>query len=128
MFVSSYSMINAETNKHVEILLIESNEMIKSVPINSDIQAEVAHIISKIDDVVKKFRPIPGKGIMMKIPLEPSIEIDNKFLTSLIDEVIIIIPEEESPYLLVFDDENRSWFFSFSTTLDTLLKTLNVTL
>ncbi|RXJ04493.1 hypothetical protein DS745_03675 [Anaerobacillus alkaliphilus] len=124
----NYSIINAENNKHVEILIIESDEIIKSVPINPNIQSEVEHIISKIDDVVKKFRPIPDKGVLMKIPLEPSININNQFLNTLIDEVIIIIPEDENPYLLVFDDENRSWFFTFSTPLNKLLKTLNVSL
>jgi hypothetical protein len=65
---------------------------------------------------------------MVKIPLERSFPLENKWVNALIDEVIIIIPEDEKPYLLIFDDENKPYFFTFETKIDTLLNTLSFSL
>jgi hypothetical protein len=62
---------------------------------------------------------------MVEIASGPSIQLENKWVNALIDEVIIIIPEDEKPYLLIFDDENRPYFFTFKTKVDTLLNTLD---
>jgi len=59
----------------------------------------------------------------VKIPLTPSLRLENKWVNTLIDEVIIIIPENEKPYLLIFDDEKR--YFTFKIEIDKLLKTLD---
>jgi len=84
--------------------------------------------MKEIDGVVKKFKPIPDKGYVVKIPLAPSIQLENNWVYALIDEVIIIIPKNEKPYLLVFDDENKPYFLTFETRIDTLLKTLDFSL
>lgn len=100
----------------------------KSTPTNPKIQLEAKKIIKEVDDVLKKMNPFPDKGYMVKIPLEPSYQLENKWVNALIDEVIIIIPEDEKPYLLIFDDENNSYFFTFETKIDTLLNTLDFSL
>jgi hypothetical protein len=121
-------MVNAQSNKNIELLDIEKNEIIKTTPTNSNIQLEAEKIINEIDCVVKKLEPIPDKGYMIKIPLEPSYQLENKWVNALIDEVIFIIPETEKPFLLTFDDENNPWFFTFQTKIDKLLKTLDFSL
>lgn len=103
---------------------IVKNEIIKTTPTDSSIQLETEKIIKEIDGVVKAFKPIPDKGYMIKIPLEPSYQLENKWINALIDEVIIIIPETEKPFLFTFDDENNSYFFTFQIKIDKLLKTL----
>lgn len=122
------SMVNAQSNINVKIFHIEKNEIIKTIPTNSKVQVEVTKIIKEIDGVVKHFKPIPDKGYMIKIPIEPPQQVKNKWINDLIDEVTIIIPEEEEPYLLIFDDENKSYFLTFQTKIDTLLNNLNFSL
>lgn len=117
-------LVSAQSIMNIEILDIEKEEII-TIPTNTEIQLEAKKIIKEIDGVVKQFNPIPDKGYMVKIPLTPSIQLANKWLNALIVEAIIIIPEDEKPYLLLFDDENKPYFFTFNTEIDTLLKTLD---
>nr|WP_245350102.1 hypothetical protein [Cytobacillus eiseniae] len=120
-------IISAQSTK-VELLDIEKNKVIKTSPTNPNIQSEAEKIINAIDNIVKKFNPIPAKGYMIKIPLEPSILVENKWLNALIDEAIIIIPEGEEPYLLLFDDENNPSFLTFKGEIVPLLNALNFSL
>ena len=122
------SIVNAQNNNLVELLDIEKDEVIKTTPTNANVQVETEKIIKEIDGIVKKFKPIPNKGYMIKIPLEPSYQLKNKWINDLIGEIIIIIPEEEDPYLVTFDDENNPYFFTFDTKISALLNTLEFSL
>ncbi|TQR15270.1 hypothetical protein [Psychrobacillus vulpis] len=127
LFLFNLFIVSAQSITNIEILDIEEN-MIITIPTNPKIQLEATKIIKEIDSVVKKLNPIPDKGYMFKIPLTPSLRLENKWVNALIGEVIIIIPEDEKPYLLIFDDENKPYFFTFKTEIDTLLKTLDFSL
>ncbi|MBC5635215.1 hypothetical protein H8S33_00110 [Ornithinibacillus sp. BX22] len=129
MFFSfNLCIVNAQSITNVELFDIEKNEIIKTTKPNRKIQLEVEKIIKEIDDIVRKLKPIPDKGYMIRIPLKPSIQLENQWVYALIDEVIIIIPEDEEPYLLLFDDENKTHFFTFEAKIDTLLNTLSFSL
>lgn len=121
-------IVNAQSITNIELFDIEKNEIIKTTKPNLLIQLEVEKIIKEIDDIVRKLKPIPDKGYMIRISLKPSLQLENQWVYALIDEVIIIIPEDEEPYLLIFDDENRTHFFTFETKIDTLLNTLSFSL
>lgn len=129
-------IVSAQSSTNVELFDIEKGEVIKTPPTNDKIQVEVEKLIKDIDDVFKKIRPIPDKGYMIKIPLEPSFLLENQWLYAQVDEVIIIIPknekpivpEDNDPYLLIFDDENKAYFFTFKTKIDPLLNILNFSL
>lgn len=112
--------------KNIEVFDIERNKIINTTSTNTKIQLEAEKIIKEIDGVLKKINPFPDKGYMVKIPLEPSFSLENKWLNALIDEIIIIIPEDENPYLLTFDDENNSYFFTFERKIDMLLNTIDI--
>ncbi|WP_042148280.1 hypothetical protein [Paucisalibacillus sp. EB02] len=124
-FLFNLSVVIAQGNNNIEIMDIEENKVIKKTPTNPNIQLETEKIIQEIDGIVKAFKPIPEKGYMIKIPLEPSYQLENKWINALIDEVIFIIPETGKPFLLIFDDENNSYFFTFQIKIDKLLKTLD---
>jgi len=127
-FLFNLFIVSAQSITDIELLDIEKNKIIKTAQTNPKIQLEAGKIIKEIDNVVKKLNPIPDKGYMVKIPLGPSLPLENKWVNALVDEVIIIIPEDEKPYLLIFDDENKPYFFTFETKIDTLLNTLDFSL
>ncbi|MGE7925400.1 hypothetical protein ACQKND_19760 [Viridibacillus arvi] len=127
LFLFNLFIVSAQSTTNIELLDIQKNKII-TIPTNPEIQLETKKIIEGIDNIVKKIKPIPDKGYIVKIPLTPSLQIENKWLNTLIDEVIIIIPEDEKPYLLIFDDESKPHFFTIKTEIDTLLKTLNISL
>jgi len=127
-FLFNLFIVSAQSTTNIELLDIEKNNIIKTTPTNPKIQLEAEKIIKEIDNVVQKLNPFPDNGYMVKIPLGPSLRLENKWVNALIDEVIIIIPEDEKPYLLIFDDENKSYFFTFETKINTLLNTLDFSL
>ncbi|WP_143063826.1 hypothetical protein [Piscibacillus halophilus] len=116
----SPSMVNAE-EINVEIFDVETEQVVKTVSKTDDMQHEVERYIESIDDIFKGIDPVPEDGFMIKIPLDPVVKIDNEWLQSEVDTVIIIKPENEKPYLLLFDEENRPWVFLFETPIDELL-------
>jgi hypothetical protein len=83
------SILNAQNNNLVKLLDIEKDEVVKTTPINSNVQVETEKIIKEIDGIVKKLKPVPTKGYMIKIPLEPSYQLENKWISDLINKVII---------------------------------------
>lgn len=111
--------------KSIEIFDINESRMVKVTQSNARIQKEVESYLNGITGPYLKFRPIPDKGFMVRIPLEPGIEVQNQWLAGPVDEVIIIFPEEAKPYLLVFDAENKPLFFIFEGKTEALLKQLN---
>jgi hypothetical protein len=123
--IFNISTVYAKSNKSIEILDIEKSEIIKTLPLRSRIQLEAEKFLKEIDSVVKKFKPVPEHGYLIKIPLEPSFHLENKWVNTLTDEIIIIIPEDENPYLLTFDDENKSWFFAIKPSISELLNALD---
>lgn len=109
----------------IEIFDIGKEQVIKKVSSNDAIQKEVKSYLKGITGMYVKIRPIPEKGYMVKIPLEPPIKVENSWLNSLVDQMILVLPEHEVPYLLVFDNENRAVFYTFKGTVKGLLKQLD---
>ena len=123
------SPILAEKTNQIEIFDIEKGAVIKTVPSNPSFQSESAKILNSIKDIYKKVNPIPKKGLMVKIPLNPMIPVQNQWLHALVDEIIIFFPEDEDPYIMTFDDENNYYFFTINnprSTSEFILRTLSL--
>ncbi|MFD1779205.1 hypothetical protein ACFSFW_11045 [Fredinandcohnia salidurans] len=115
----------AQTNQQIQIFDIDQDKVIKYVQSNADVQQEVENILKGITGVYAKYNPIPTKGFMVRIPLEPNIMIRNKWFDDLVDEVTIILPSQEDPYLMLFDDENKPFFLTFEGNTEKLLDLLD---
>ena len=72
-----------------------------------------------------KFNPIPDKGYVINIPFETPVKVKNQWLNAFVDEVFIIFPEQEKPYLMVSDNKIELSFLSFEGNIDLLLKNIN---
>lgn len=115
----------ADNDHMVEVFDIKRSQVIISVHINQAVQNDVEIFLEGIDGIVKQINPIPNEGIIIKVPLEPNIMIENEWIHGLVDQVMIIYPENNYPYLLVFDEENSPHFFTFhGEALGLLLKVL----
>lgn len=125
VFVLSIN-VSAEDVGNIEIFDLNKESVIKVVKSDTEIEREVEDCIKNIKGIVTKFNPIPDNGYMIKIPLETPIMIDNQLLKSFVDEVIIILPKGENPYLMLFDNKDRALFFTFEKKLDSLLKRLKL--
>ncbi|MFJ7730221.1 hypothetical protein ACIQXV_29610 [Neobacillus sp. NPDC097160] len=115
----------AQTNHQIQIIDIKKGEVIKSVQKTPDLQQEVVKILEGITGVYVKLNPYPNNGFVIKTPLEPNIMVKNQWFNDLVDEVMIIFPVQEKPYLLVFDNENQSHFYKFQGNTNKFLGLLN---
>ncbi|WP_157077266.1 hypothetical protein [Robertmurraya korlensis] len=111
--------------KPVEIFDIEEGKVVQESPTTSDIQKETEKMMKSISGVYKNLDPLPKKGVMVKIPLDPPISVKNEWFNDLVDEAVLIFSyEEEDPYILIWDDENLPHFYTFSTSTEKLMKLL----
>ncbi|MED3573086.1 hypothetical protein [Cytobacillus praedii] len=96
----------------IEIYNIEQETVIKTITVNPFIQKDSDKILQEIGGIYKKFNPLPEKGLLVKIPLDPAIHVANQWVNTLVDELIIFYPEEDEPFILIYDDENSTYFFT----------------
>lgn len=123
-FTITYS-VHASNHK-VEIFHIEKGKVVKEVPMNKTLQEDMESILIGVTDVFRGFEPIPKKGYMVRIPLEPAVHVKNEWFEDLVSEAILIFPEYENPHIMVFTNENNPSFFSFNASVDGILKELNL--
>ncbi|GAA3313263.1 hypothetical protein GCM10020331_002990 [Ectobacillus funiculus] len=79
---------------------------------NTDLQQEIEKFLEGITGICVKYNPIPNKGFMIRIPLEPNIKVRNQWFNDLVDEVtIIFFRSRETIFNGFFDDEKQTIFF-----------------
>ncbi|YCA44908.1 hypothetical protein M1E11_06930 [Bacillus sp. JZ8] len=113
IFLTGFSDSFTSSNKNVEVFDLTQSKVVKITPTNKVLQKEAEKSIRSITLLSKKVSPLPRKGALVRIPLDPAVSIKNEWMDDLVDEVIIIFGEREKPLLMVFTDENRTLFFEF---------------
>ncbi|MED4073519.1 hypothetical protein [Priestia endophytica] len=113
IFLTGFSDSFTSSNKNVEVFDLTQSKVVKITPTNKVLQKEAEKSIRSITLLSKKVSPLPRKGALVRIPLDPAVSIRNEWMDDLVDEVIIIFGEREKPLLMVFTDENRTLFFEF---------------
>ena len=110
--------------RDIEIFDITKGKVIKVTDSKPKIQKIAIGYLHEISGVYGKFNPIPDNGYAIRIPLESSVKVESKWLNVTVDEVIIIFPEGEPPFLMLTDNENRLFCFNFKGDTKKLLKSL----
>lgn len=117
--------VHAEEFKYAEIFDPKQNKVVKVVQLNSEIHDLVAGWIKNVEGIYGKNDPISDDGYAIKIPLNPTVKVQCKWLNALVNEVYIIIPENDPPFFMIFEDENKLCCFPFNGNIDTLSKSLD---
>ncbi|MFZ5988603.1 MAG: hypothetical protein ACOYWZ_15970 [Bacillota bacterium] len=107
---------------YIEIFDINKEKVIKKFKSNPSIQKEAVNYLKSLTGVYMKFNLFPKEGFMIKIPLESSVKIKEQDIYYLVNEVIIIFPGQDRPYLMFLDDEGRPHAFYFDGDTGQLLK------
>jgi len=124
LFLSSMN-VYAEGNKNIEIFDITQEKVVKVVQPNQQVEKLVLDYLHQIDGFVAKCDPIPNKGYAIRVPLESSVKIQNRWINGTVDEVIIIIEGETlEPFLVVFENGQRFLCLHFKGNLNKLSKVL----
>ena len=69
--------------------------------------------------------PLLMMDMRLRIPLDPNVKVKCKSLNALVSEVYILIPENEPPCYLIFEDENKLLSLPFNGDIDKLSKILD---
>lgn len=121
----SSANVYAEALDNIEIFSINEEKVVKVVHANPQIQGLAENYLHGIDGIYSKFNPVPSNGYAVKIPMGYPIKIEGKWLNTFIDMVIVMFPEDESPFLMVFENEDEMACFTFKGETGTLWSLLN---
>lgn len=119
--------VNAQDFKYVEIFDPKQDKVVKVVQSNPKIQNMITNWLANIEGLYKN-DPATDDGYVVKIPLDPGIKVNCKYLNTLVSEVYILIPENEAPCYLIFDNENKLLSLAFNGDIDMLSKALDFNL
>jgi len=117
--------VNAVEGKYVQIFDPKQNKVVKAVEVNPQIRNIVMNWMSNIQGIQGKIDPITDDGYAVKVPLDPEVKVNSKWLNANVHEVYILIPEKERPFLGIFINENRIIYFTFDGDIDMLSKSLD---
>ncbi|SDJ85963.1 hypothetical protein SAMN04487909_13054 [Aneurinibacillus migulanus] len=104
----------AKSLTEVEVFDVSKRKVVKTIPNTDQIQKEVRLCIKSIHELSPRADLNFKTGMIYKIPIEPSMQVENQLFHSLVNEVYLIIQNEpERPLLLLFDDENKIFLTHF---------------
>ncbi len=113
-------------SKTIEIFDIGKESVIKKVLTDNFVQKEAENCLKALTNIYPRYNPIPDKGIIIKIPLNPSVEVKNAWMEDKVDELNIIYSKENEPILMVFENNKTPVFFEFQYDTIGLLRKLNL--
>ena len=116
--------VNAKDFKYIEIFDPKQDKVVKVIQSNPRIQDMITSWITNIEGLYKN-DPATDDGYAIKIPLDPTVKVNCKSLSAFVSEVYIIIPENDPPFYLIFEDENKLLSFPFNGDIDKLSKILD---
>jgi hypothetical protein len=114
----------AEDFKYVEIFDPKQDKVVKVVQINLQIQDMISCWIKNVDGLYKN-DPATDDGYVVKIPLDPVVKAECAALNTLVSEVYILIPKNDPPCYLIFENENSLLSFPFNGDINKLSKILD---
>ena len=128
IIIMSSKVIHAEGFKYVEIFDPKQAKVVKVVQLNTEINNMVSTWIKNIDGIYGKNNPVTEDGYAIKIPLNPSVKVQGKWLNTLVNEVYIILPENDPPFFMIFENKDKLSCFPFKGDVNTFSKILDFNL
>jgi hypothetical protein len=116
--------VNAEGFKYVEIFDPKQDKVVKVVQSNPQVQHMIISWITNIEGIYKN-DPATDDGYVVKIPLDPVVKVNCKSFNALVSEVYILIPENDPPCYLIFENENNLLSLPFNGDIDKLSNILD---
>lgn len=125
VFVCLGDCVSAKEIDGIEIFNIDYEKIDKIVPVEYEVQKLTENYIYGIEGVYAKFNPIPSMGFAIKIPLAPALQAQAKGIKEPIDQVIIMFPKNEAPFLMIIEAEDKLNCFTFKGDTAPLLESLD---
>jgi hypothetical protein len=121
-------VVRADGFTYAEIFDPKQDKVVKVVQLNTKIYNTVLTLINNIDGIYGKNDPVTEDGYAIRIPLDPAIKVTSKWLNALVSEVYLIIPENNPPFLMIYEDKNKLSCFPFNGDMNDLSEILGFNL
>lgn len=113
-----------DPDKDIQLFDISKGKVVKNMAPSPVFQDEAEKIIISIAGLYVKVKPFPETGYIVKIPLNPRLNVQNLFISATIDKIFVIFTKDEAPLLLVLDQNERPYIYTFTHSTQKLLDTL----
>ncbi|EMA6342895.1 hypothetical protein ACO11K_000971 [Bacillus cytotoxicus] len=123
-FLSTHALAN--TNKQIEVFDCQKEMVVQKQSLHAEIQHNAIQYAKSITGAFTNINVVPRSGYMIKIPLTKPAIITNQWIHATIDEVLVLLPKNEKPYIMIYDDENNPHFYYVKGHPELLLKQLKV--
>jgi hypothetical protein len=121
----SLTHIAAKGSPCAEIYDPAQKKVIKSVQVDSELYDLAADLVRSIDNFYGRISPAAVEGYKIRVPLDPPVKVNKKSLKASVSEVYIIVPQNKTPFLIIFEDKNKPSYFKFHGNIDSLWKALD---
>jgi hypothetical protein len=101
---------------------VKKGQVTARVPLTAELREEASRLIQSLGGKADTFRIDPKDGAVLRIPLNPSLEIRKPGFYAYATEVFLFLPVGVSPYMLVFSEENEPRIFGLTQPVDRLLR------
>lgn len=118
------SVAHGAEYRKIEVFDMGQGKIVKKIENTRQIQHEVHLLINSIDGVYKGVRLDFKNGQIFKIPIEPTVYVENKWFSGLLSDAYLFQPAGEKPILLLMDEENKGHYLVFKKDLKDFLDTL----
>lgn len=106
----------------VERFDVKKGQVTARAPVTEAIREEARKLVQSLGGQAETFRADPKDGIVLRIPLKPSLEVRKPGFYAYATEVFLFLPEETAPYMLVFSEENDPRIFALTESAAPLLR------
>ncbi len=117
----------ARETKMIEIFDVGLERVAKKIIMDDEYRKSAEEFIGSITGMYVKVKALPTTGFIVRLPLEPPVSVKNKWFSGEVDEVFVLFPENEKPYLLLLNERNQPLFFNFESNTDNFLTRLDYT-
>ena len=115
----------ANTNQQIEVFDCQKEMVIQKQSLDPVIQKKQFNTLKQLL-VHLKLKCRSKRWLYDKNPLSKPVSITNQWLHTTIDEVLILFPLNEKPYIMLYDDENNPHFYYVKGKPGLLLKQMQV--
>lgn len=128
--ISFLCSISTNEYKDIEIFDISQGKIVKKLQSNEEIQNNVLQFVKDITGLYVNVKPFPEAGYIMRVPINPPVQVENQWVqeqgVETVNELYLLFPKEDEPFILILNDENRPFFFKYKGDTKSFLKEIGI--
>lgn len=121
-----FSIAQAAEYKKIEVFNVENEKVVQKFDNTRERQHEILLLIDSIDGMYTKVKLDFKKGRVFKIPIEPTVHVENQWYSGLLSEVYLFQPANDQPILLLIDDNHKGYYMKFKKDIHPFLTSLSL--